>query len=65
MIPAHESFDGTWPFEGNGFRQRYVDEGHWRVLHRRRLPNHQPTEPPPGAPSFLSNSPKKASRAGS
>ncbi len=32
MIPAHDSFDGTWPFEaryfeGNGFRQHYVDEG--------------------------------------
>lgn len=32
MIPAHETFDGTWPydprfFDGNGFRQHYVDEG--------------------------------------
>ena len=31
MIPEHEDFDGTWPFaphyfEGNGFRQHYVDE---------------------------------------
>ena len=30
MIAAHEDFDGTWPyapkfFEGNGFRQHYVD----------------------------------------
>ena len=30
MIPANETFDGTWPheahfFEGNGFRQHYVD----------------------------------------
>lgn len=32
MIAADETFDGTWPyqprfFEGNGFRQHYVDEG--------------------------------------
>jgi haloalkane dehalogenase len=32
MIPADETFDGTWPFEPNfseaaGFRQHYVDEG--------------------------------------
>lgn len=32
MIPAQETFDGTWPyqarfFEGNGFRQHYVEEG--------------------------------------
>ena len=32
MIPADETFDGTWPFaprffDGNGFRQHYVDEG--------------------------------------
>jgi haloalkane dehalogenase len=32
MIPADETFDGTWPFkpkffEGNGFHQHYVDEG--------------------------------------
>lgn len=32
MIPADETFDGTWPyeahyFEGNGFRMHYVDEG--------------------------------------
>ena len=32
MIPAEEDFEGTWPFEaryfeGNGFRQHYVDEG--------------------------------------
>jgi pimeloyl-ACP methyl ester carboxylesterase len=32
MIDANETFDGTWPFEpnffeGNGFRQHYVDEG--------------------------------------
>ena len=32
MIPAHETFDGTWPyaprfFEGKGFRQHYIDEG--------------------------------------
>jgi haloalkane dehalogenase len=32
MIPAEETFDGTWPyaphfFNGNGFRQHYVDEG--------------------------------------
>ena len=31
MIPANETFDGTWPFEphffdGNGFRQHYIDE---------------------------------------
>ena len=31
MIPANETFDGTWPFapnffEGNGFRMHYVDE---------------------------------------
>jgi haloalkane dehalogenase len=31
MIPADETFDGTWPFEphffeGNGFRQHYLDE---------------------------------------
>ena len=30
MVPADEAFDGTWPyeahfFEGNGFRQHYVD----------------------------------------
>ncbi|KAA2254874.1 alpha/beta fold hydrolase [Solihabitans fulvus] len=32
MIPAEETFDGTWPFRANyteaaGFRQHYVDEG--------------------------------------
>jgi len=32
MIDANETFDGTWPFEprffdGNGFRQHYVEEG--------------------------------------
>jgi len=32
LIPADESFDGTWPFrprfyDGNGFRMHYVDEG--------------------------------------
>ena len=32
MIPANETFDGTWPyaphfFDGNGFRMHYVDEG--------------------------------------
>ena len=32
MIPADETFDGTWPyqaryFEGNGFRMHYIDEG--------------------------------------
>ena len=32
MIAAEEDFDGTWPFEphffeGQGFRQHYVDEG--------------------------------------
>jgi pimeloyl-ACP methyl ester carboxylesterase len=32
MIPADETFDGTWPFaphyfEGRGFKQHYVDEG--------------------------------------
>ncbi len=32
MIPADESFDGTWPFrphfyDGNGFRMHCVDEG--------------------------------------
>jgi haloalkane dehalogenase len=32
MIPPNETFDGTWPyaaqfFEGNRFRQHYVDEG--------------------------------------
>ena len=32
MIPAGETFDGTWPyaprfFSGSGFRQHYVDEG--------------------------------------
>ena len=32
MIPAEETFDGTWPysphfFNGNGFRQHYVDVG--------------------------------------
>src|SRR5258708_12249518 len=31
MIPAHETFDGTWPFaprsfEENGFRMHYVEE---------------------------------------
>ena len=31
MIPADETFDGTWPFaphyfEGSGFKQHYVDE---------------------------------------
>ncbi|MDA3038925.1 MAG: alpha/beta fold hydrolase [Actinomycetota bacterium] len=33
MIAPDETFDGTWPFEprffdGHGFRQHYVDEGH-------------------------------------
>ena len=32
MIDADETFDGTWPyaanfFDGNGFRQHYIDEG--------------------------------------
>ncbi|MGD8282135.1 MAG: alpha/beta fold hydrolase [Gemmatimonadota bacterium] len=32
MIAANETFDGTWPyaphfFDGNGFRQHYVDDG--------------------------------------
>jgi len=32
MIPADETFDGTWPFrphfhDGNGFRMHYVEEG--------------------------------------
>jgi cis-3-alkyl-4-acyloxetan-2-one decarboxylase len=32
MIPAHETFGGTWPygprfFDGNGFAMHYVDEG--------------------------------------
>lgn len=32
LIPAEENFEGTWPFkphffEGNGFRQHYIDEG--------------------------------------
>jgi haloalkane dehalogenase len=32
VIPADETFDGTWPYEaryfgGNGFRQHYIDEG--------------------------------------
>jgi hypothetical protein len=32
MIPANETFGGTWPFaprffDGNGFRMHYVDEG--------------------------------------
>jgi haloalkane dehalogenase len=32
MIPAEETFDGTWPFaphfsDASGFRQHYVDEG--------------------------------------
>jgi pimeloyl-ACP methyl ester carboxylesterase len=32
MIPASETFDGTWPyaphfFDGHGFRQHFVDEG--------------------------------------
>ena len=32
MIPAKETFNGTWAFnahffDGNGFRQHYVDEG--------------------------------------
>ena len=32
MIPAQETFDGTWPFEAKfstaaGFRQHYIDEG--------------------------------------
>ncbi|MCE2391628.1 MAG: alpha/beta fold hydrolase [Proteobacteria bacterium] len=32
MIPADETFDGTWPFQaryfdGHGFRQHYIDEG--------------------------------------
>ncbi len=32
MIPADETFDGSWPFrprfyEGNGFRMHYVEEG--------------------------------------
>lgn len=55
MIDAHETFDGTWPFEphffdGNGFRQHYVDEGDgdaivcvhgeptWGYLYRRFIP---------------------------
>ena len=32
MIPAEETFNGTWPFtphfsDASGFRQHYVDEG--------------------------------------
>ncbi|PPR56755.1 MAG: Haloalkane dehalogenase 1, partial [Alphaproteobacteria bacterium MarineAlpha3_Bin6] len=32
MIPADETFDGTWPFsphyfDGAGFKMHYVDEG--------------------------------------
>ena len=32
MIPADETFEGTWPFkprftDAAGFRQHYVDEG--------------------------------------
>ena len=32
MIPALETFGGTWPFspryfDGNGFRMHYIDEG--------------------------------------
>jgi hypothetical protein len=32
MIAVDETFEGTWPyqprfFDGNGFRQHYVDEG--------------------------------------
>ena len=37
MIPADETFDGTWPFaprfhDGAGFRQHYVDEGAGRPV---------------------------------
>jgi len=37
MIPADETFDGSWPFTARfcseaGFRQHYVDEGHGRPL---------------------------------
>lgn len=55
MIDAHETFDGTWPYEpkffdGNGFRQHYVDEGEgspivclhgeptWGYLYRNLIP---------------------------
>ena len=55
MIEASETFDGTWPFaphffEGNGFRQHYVDEGEgdaivclhgeptWGYLYRNFIP---------------------------
>ena len=37
MIPADETFDGTWPFNPHfssaaGFRQHYVDEGPIEVV---------------------------------
>ena len=37
MIPAGETFDGTWPFaphfcEAAGFKQHYVDEGQGSVI---------------------------------
>ena len=37
MIPADETFDGTWPFaprfcEAAGFRQHYIDEGAGRPI---------------------------------
>lgn len=37
MIPAEETFDGTWPFaprfcDAAGFRQHYVDQGHGRPV---------------------------------
>ncbi len=55
MIPADENFHGTWPFkphffDGNGFRQHYVDEGEgdaivclhgepmWGYLYRHFIP---------------------------
>lgn len=55
MIDASETFDGTWPFEakffeGNGFRQHYIDEGEgdaivcihgeptWGYLYRNFIP---------------------------
>ena len=37
MIPANETFGGTFPFkpnffEGNGFKMHYVDEGEGEVI---------------------------------
>ena len=41
MIPADETFDGTWPYtprfcEAAGFRQHYIDEGAGRQADPRR-----------------------------